>query len=81
MLNTTISSNHYFIPGIAINILTYLSGDIEINPRPVICYSQSFVIGTLTSDNIVQIQLVEAYALNYNFDIICLSDTFLNYVT
>ena len=57
--------------------------DIEINPGPVINYSQGFKIchwnlNSLPTDNFIKIPHLEAYAISHNIDIICLSETFLN---
>ena len=66
-----------------ISTLICLSGDVEINPGPVTNYSQGFTIchwnlNSIPTDNFAKMPLLEAYALTYNFDIVCLSETFLD---
>ena len=63
--------------------LIHLSGDIETNPGPVTNHSQCLKIchwnlNSLPTDNFVKLTHLEAYAITHNFDIICLSETFLN---
>ena len=57
--------------------LILLSGDIETNPQ------QSFSIchwnlNSISAHNYTKISLLTAYVLVHNFDIICLSETYLN---
>ena len=60
-----------------------LSGDIEKNPGPIINYAQGFKIchwnlNSIPTDNFVKIPILEAYATTHNFDLICLTETFLD---
>ena len=62
--------------------MIYLSGDIETNPGPITNYAHGFKIchwnlNSIATDNFVKIPLLEAYAITHNFDIVCLSETFL----
>ena len=59
-----------------------LSGDIETNPGPSnvtnslkVCH---WNLNGVASHNFIKISLIEAYNSSHNFDIICLSETFLN---
>ena len=63
--------------------LILLSGDIETNPGPKPISGQSFSIchwnlNSISAHNYTKISLLTAYVLAYNFDIICLSETYLN---
>ena len=60
-----------------------MSGDIETNPGPITNYAHGFKIchwnlNSIATDNFVKIPLLEAYAISYNFDVVCLSETFLD---
>ena len=66
-----------------ISTLNCLSGDIETNPGPITNYAQGFKIchwnlNNIATENFVKIPLLEAYAITHNFDIVCLSETFLD---
>ena len=61
--------------------LLQLSGDIELNPGPNSC--KSFVIchwnlNSITSHNFIKVSLLTAYNSINKFDIILLSETYLN---
>ena len=63
--------------------LILLSGDIETNPGPKPIAGQSFSISywnlnSISAHNFTRISLLTAYVLVHNFDIICLSETYLN---
>ena len=65
----------------AFKLLLILCGDIELNPGPGHWTSFSFCQNSLNSfsaPNFVKISLLEAYNAIHKFDIICLSETFLN---
>ena len=60
-----------------------LSGDIETNPGPKPISGQSFSIchwnlNSISVHNYTKISLLTGYVLVHNFDIICLSETYLN---
>ena len=60
-----------------------LSGDIETNPGPKPIAGQSFSIchwnlNSISARNFTKISLLTAYVLVHDFDIICLSETYLN---
>ena len=62
--------------------LLELSGDIEFNPGPKLGSSQSFSIchwnlNSMPAHNYSKISLLTAYISIHNFDIICLSETYL----
>ena len=63
--------------------LILLSGDIETNPSPKPISGQSFSIchwnlSSISAHNYNKISLLTAYVLVHNFDITCLSETYLN---
>ena len=60
-----------------------LSGDIESNPDPKLISGQSFLIchwnlSSISAHNFAKISVLTAYILVHNFDIICLSERYLN---
>ena len=60
-----------------------ISGDIETNPGPSSLNNQNIALchwnlNGITVNNFVKISLLEAYNAVHDFDIICLSETFLN---
>ena len=63
--------------------LLRLSGDIELNPGPKHNSCKSFSIchwnlNNITSHNFIKVSLLIAYNSIHKFDIICLSETYLN---
>ena len=63
--------------------LILLSGDIETNPGPKPISGQSLSIcywnlNSISAHKYTKISLLTAYFLVYNFDIICLFETYLN---
>ena len=63
--------------------LLQLSGDIELNPGPKPNSCKSFSIchwnlNSITSHNFIKVSLLTAYYSIHKFDIICLSETYLN---
>ena len=66
--------------------LLELSGDIEFNPGPKPDSSQSFSIchwnlNSMSAHNYSKISLLTAYISIHDFDIICLSETYLTSTT
>ena len=66
-----------------IHTLIYLSGDIETNPGPITNHSKGFTIchwnlNSIATDNFVKIPILESYAITHKFDLICLTETFLD---
>ena len=60
-----------------------LSGDIETNPGPTAGNNQYLTIchwnlNRITTDNFIKFPLLESYIATHKFDIICLSETFLD---
>ena len=60
-----------------------LSSDIELNPSPKPKSCKSFSIcnwnlKSITSHNFIKVSLLTAYNSIHKFDIICLSETYLN---
>ena len=60
--------------------LLFRCGDLEANPCPkysslTFCY---WNLNGLTAHNSIQISLLEVYITQHNYDIVCLSETFLN---
>ena len=63
-----------------IELLLVCSGDIEINPGPKTKNQISFCrwnLNGLTTYNFTKIYLVQALSVTHDYDIICLSETFL----
>ena len=65
------------------NILLLLCGDIELNPGPSNIVSQAISVcywnlNGIAAHNYVKISLLEAYNAVYNYDVICLGETFLD---
>ena len=69
-----------FLLYIKIKILLYFCGDIEINPGPkrlslTLCY---WNVNGVAAHEFIEVSLLQGYITERNFDIICLSETFLN---
>ena len=63
--------------------LLQLSGDIKLNPGPKPNSCKSFLIchwnlNSITSHNFIKVSLLTTYNSIHKFDIICLSETYLN---
>ena len=61
--------------------LSILSGDIEVNPGPNSSHELSVChwnLDSIGSHNFAKLSLLEAYNAIHNFDIICLSETYLD---
>ena len=63
--------------------LVLLSGDIKTNPGPIPSSGQCFWIchwnlNSITTHNYAKLSLLTTYNLVHSFDIICLSETYLN---
>ena len=56
------------------------SGDIETNPGPSISFIKFYHwnLNGLAAHDFVKMLLIEAFITTHNFDIICLSETFLD---
>ena len=66
--------------------LLMLCGDIELNPGPRPYSGQGFSIchwnlNSIAAHNFSKISLLRAYNAIHNYDIICLSETYLNHDT
>ena len=64
-------------------ILLLLSGDIETNPGPDSGYLNSFSfchwnLNSIAAHNFIKLSLLQAYNAINRFDIICLSETYLD---
>ena len=64
-------------------IRTKRSGDIEPNPGPKLNSCQSFSIGhwnlnRISAHNFIKLSLLKPYIAIHNFDVVCLSETYLN---
>ena len=60
-----------------------LSRDVEMNPGPKLISKESFSVShwnlnSITAHNYTKILLLKAYIAVYKFDIICLSETYLD---
>ena len=65
------------------SFLILLSGNVETNPGPKSIFGQSFLIGYwnlngISAQSYTEIFVLTAYVLFHNFDIICLSKTYLS---
>ncbi len=72
-----------FVPFIRLSLL--ISGDIEINPGPEkpCCQDISLChwnLNGIAANNFVKISLLEAYNAVHDYDIICISETYLDSV-
>ena len=60
-----------------------ISGDIERNPGPENVHNQNLSLchwnlNGITANNFIKLSLLEAYNTIHNFDLICISETFLD---
>ena len=65
------------------SILITLSGDIEKNPGPKPSSCDKFSVchwnlNSISAHNFIKISLLRAYVSTHNFDILCLSETYLD---
>ena len=72
-------ANHFWF----YKIVLKLSGDIEENPEPKPSSNQSFCIchwnlNSISVHNYVKISLLRAYISTHKFDVICISETYLD---
>ena len=61
--------------------LILLSGDIEVNPGPKRSANIKFChwnLNGLAAHDFIKVPLIEAFITTSNFDIVCLSETFLD---
>ena len=61
--------------------LLLLSGDIEVNPGPKISSNIKYChwnLNGLAAHDFIKVPLIEAFITTSNFDIVCLSETFLD---
>ena len=64
-------------------LILLLSGDIETNPGPAVNNLQSLSIchwnlNSIAAENFAKISLLQAYLTVHKFDIVCLSETYLD---
>ena len=74
---------HHILPYLS---LIRLSGDIEENPGPKRNSNQPFFIchwnlNSITAHNYPKISLPRAYISLHNFDVVCISETYLDSTT
>ena len=65
------------------SLLLLLSGDVELNPRPNCNYSNAFSnrhwnLNNISAHNYAKVFLLKAYFAIHKFDIICISETYLD---
>ena len=70
-----------FLPLIRLALI--ISGDIESNPGPENSYNQTLSLchwnlNGIAANSFIKISLLEAYNTIHNFDLICISETFLD---
>ena len=59
-------------------LLLLLSGDIKVNSRPKRSPNIKFYHwNSLAAPDFIKVPLVEAFIISNNFDLVCLSETFL----
>ena len=68
------------------SVLLLLSGDVELNPGPKQSSINAFSIchwnlNSLSAHNYAKIFLLKAYIAIHRFDIICISETYLDFNT
>ena len=71
--------NHFWLDEIVLK----LSGDIEENPGPKPSPNQSFSIchwnlNSISAHNYIKVSLLRAYISTHKFDVICISETYLD---
>ena len=71
--------NHFWF----FKIVLKLSGGVEENPGPKSSSSQSFSIchwnlNSISAHNYMKLSLLRAYLSTHKFDVICISETYLN---
>ena len=72
-------ANHFWLDEIVLK----LSGDIEENPGPKPSSNQSFSIchwnlNSISAHNYIKVSLLRAYISTHKFDVICISETYLD---
>ena len=81
--NHNAKGKHHYPSLVAFMILLLLSGDVHPNPGPkrdkdynfsVCCWN----IGSISAHNFSKLSLLSSYNSIYNYDLICLSETFLD---
>ena len=65
------------------NLLILLRGDVQLNPRPNRVFVSNISIchwnlNSISPHNYTKFTLLKAYIANHKFDIICLSETYLD---
>ena len=71
--------NHFWL----YEIVLKLGGDIKENPRPKPSSNQSFFIchwnlSSISAHNYIKISLLRAHISTHKFDVICISETYLD---
>ena len=64
-----------------IQLLIFCSGDIEVSPGPKVKSQLSLChwdLNRLAAHNFIKVSLLQALAVTHGYDIICLSETFLD---
>ena len=73
----SLNVNHFWI----FKIVLKLSGDIEENLGPKPSSSQSFCqwnLNSISAHNYIKLSVLRAYVSTHKFDVICISETYLN---
>ena len=68
-----------FLPYMKLYLI--ICGDVEINPGPISMHDLSVChwnLNGICTNDFVKVSLLEAYTAVHDFDVICLSETFLN---
>ena len=76
---------HHFINSTCLffSLLVSLSGDVEVNPGPDLKQNEALSIchlnfNSISAHNFAKLHLLKAYVAVHKFDIICLSETYLD---
>ena len=71
-----------FTPFGSVLTIIRLSGDIEENPRPRFNANQChWNLNSITAHNYLKISLLRGYISLHNFDLVCISETYLDSTT
>ena len=63
--------------------MIFLSGNVEVNPRPKTKANNTFSVfcwnlNSISAHNYSKVSLLKAYLAVHKFDIVCLSETYLD---
>ena len=85
LVSTLFSSTTFLIPFVLLfSLLVSLNGDVEVNPRPNFKPNKAVSIcrwnlNSVSGHNLAKLHLLKAYVTVHKFEIICLSETYLDF--